>query len=114
MPQLQSQSHNSSLAPMLFGLSIVTNISPMFPIHGEQAAQVGHPIALQLFQSGVVLIFGSRIVHLVLTHNSQMGQMGQVLLRYNRRWPKKYLNVLKRLGNMKGDDTDITNDTRRY
>ena len=27
---------------------------------------------------------------------------------------KIYLNVLKRLGNMKGDDTDITDDTRRW
>ena len=102
MPQLQSQSHNSSLAPMLFGLSIVTNISPMFPIHGEQAAQVGHPIALQLFQSGVVLIFGSRIVHLVQTHNSQMGQMGQVLLRYNRRWPKKIFKCSEMIGKYEG------------
>ena len=90
---------------MLFGLSIVTNISPMFPIHGEQAAQVGHPIALQLFQSGVVLIFGSRIVHLVQTHNSQMGQMGQmgqVLLRYNRRWPKKIFKCSEMIGKYEG------------
>ena len=27
---------------------------------------------------------------------------------------KIYLNVLKRVGNIKGDDTDSTDDTRRY
>ena len=60
---------------MLFGLSIVTNISPMFPIHGEQAAQVGHPPTLQFLKMREVLITWPWVINLVQEHNPNTGEI---------------------------------------
>ena len=53
--------HKQLVPPLLLRFSIVLNVDPMDPVHGEQATQVGHPPAFQCLESGEIFFPGSRV-----------------------------------------------------
>ena len=60
---------------MLSCFRIVLHVQTVNPVHGPQAAQVGHPLPLQVLEVGEVVLPGARVVHLVQEHNVDTGEV---------------------------------------
>ena len=60
---------------MLSCFRIILHVQTVNPVHGPQAAQVGHPLPLQVLEVGEVVLPGARVVHLVQEHNVDTGEV---------------------------------------
>ena len=60
---------------MLPCFRIILHVQTVNPVHGPQAAQVGHPLPLQVLEVGEVVLPGARVVHLVQEHNVDTGEV---------------------------------------
>ena len=60
---------------MLSCFCIILHVQTVNPVHGPQAAQVGHPLPLQVLEVGEVVLPGARVVHLVQEHNVDTGEV---------------------------------------
>ena len=54
---------------MLSCFRIILHVQTVNPVHGPQAAQVGHPLPLQVLEVGEVVLPEARVIHLVQEHN---------------------------------------------
>ena len=60
---------------MLSCFRIILHVQTVNPVHGPQAAQVGHPLALQVLEVWEILFPGSWVIHLVQEDDSDTGEV---------------------------------------
>ena len=60
---------------MLSCFRIILHVQTVNPVHGPQAAQVGHPLPLQVLEVGEVVLPGAWVIHLVQEHDVDTGEI---------------------------------------
>ena len=60
---------------MLFRPSVISFVSAMSSVHGEQTAQISHPPSLQFLEMREVLITWPWVINLVQEHDSDAGEI---------------------------------------
>ena len=60
---------------MLLSFSVIALIQAMDPVHGPQASQVRHPLALQVLEVWEILFPGAWVIHLVQEDDSDTGEV---------------------------------------